>query len=118
MHGISEATWALAASTVPAARLSGGFFNASRTSADSGEAGGFGSAKKNSPQSRRKSLKRLDPDKEIQAFSFECRSPGFAGFGQFWLNLVWAWIFLGPFRLARRRLGGARKPTIDVMRPK
>jgi hypothetical protein len=30
MRGISEATWALAASTVPAARLSGGFFDASR----------------------------------------------------------------------------------------
>ena len=47
------------------------------------------SAKKKRPWGRRKSLKRLDPDKENKVNSFDCLWPGFAGFGQFWLNSAW-----------------------------
>jgi hypothetical protein len=54
---------------------------------NSGEAAGFGHGKEKCPGGgRRKSLKRLDSDKENKVNSFAFLWPGFAGFGQIWLN--------------------------------
>ena len=50
------------------------------------------------PGGQRKSLKRLDPDKEIKANFFAFLWPGLAQFGRIWLNSVLAWIFLGIMR--------------------
>ena len=41
------------------------------------------SAKKKRPWGRRKSLKRLDPDKENKVNSFDCLWPGFVDLGSF-----------------------------------
>jgi hypothetical protein len=57
-----------------------------RLGQDSDEAGGQEQAKKNALGGQRKSLKRLDSDKEIKANSFAVLWPGLAGFGYIWLD--------------------------------
>jgi hypothetical protein len=55
--------------------------------------------RKNALGGPRKSLIRLDSDKENPSLSFDRLWPGLAGFGSIWLNLDSAWIFLGLYAL-------------------
>ena len=82
-------------------------------SQDFGESAGLREEKAKMPLGgRRKSLKRLDPDKEIKVNSFAFLWPGLAGFGQIWLNSALAWIVLG----IRPRGSKPRSPAMALWR--
>jgi hypothetical protein len=82
---------------------------AMETSRHSGEAGGLGSTTKKQPWGSAQVIEKARSGQGNPSFSFGFPWPGFAGFGQFWLNLVWAWIFPGPARPALGWLGDIRR---------
>jgi hypothetical protein len=82
---------------------------AAMETAQSRDSGGLGSAKKKRPWGSAQVLEKARSGQGNPSFSFGCLWPGFAGFGRFWLNLVWAWIFLGPPRPALGWLGDIQR---------